>query len=113
MKRERVFFTIFMIFLGICITLACYVMLSDIIKRDAWETKTVEGHISQLILFNDFPQLQTYVGFTSGDYLVVTHNYFWAYSHLSQIGEENDVNITYQQNALYHKRIIKIEEIEV
>jgi len=83
------------------------------IKATTWETETISGHIDELILYNDFPQLETYVLFDSGEYIVIDINHFWSYSHLSQVQPQNNVEITYKINGWNHKKAIQIEEIEI
>lgn len=110
MKKSTVIFVVAMIltccFIG-------YMFVDNHTKQTTWTTKTVTGHISQLILYNDFPQLETYVLFDNGNYTVIDINHFWAYSHLAQIQPQNNVELTYKVNRHNHKRAIQVKEIEV
>ena len=110
---EKILAGLFFAFVIFCVCFVIYVYVDGYTKSTTWETETISGHIDELILYNDFPQLETYILFDSGEYVVIDINHFWAYSHLSQIQSQNNVEMTYKINGWNHKKAIQIEEIEV
>ena len=110
---EKILTGLFFAFVIFCVCFVIYVFVDGNIKATTWETETISGHIDELILYNDFPQLETYVLFDSGEYIVIDINHFWAYSHLSQVQPQNNVELTYKVNGWNHKKAIQVKEIEV
>ena len=70
---------------------------------------TVSGHMSEIILYNTFPNNECYVKFDNGEYLVINTNYFYAYTILSQVNPNSNVTITYERNSNMVTRVTEIE----
>lgn len=112
-KRNKIIFFLFLIILISFVSFATFCYFDTQSKRSDFRIYTICGHIIELRLVTTFPNEGLYVGFDSGDYRFFDLNYWWAYSHLSLIGPEHNVTLTYERNYYSNTRLLNIRETDI
>lgn len=111
MKKEMVFFVLFVIFVLATVSYASINYFSYQQKMSAYRTYEISGHLQELKLVTTFPNEGLYVGFDNGEYRFVDSNYWWTYAQLSVIKPWNNVTITYERNDFGNLRVLHIQEV--
>jgi len=97
----------------VCLIWGSFIYYKNVELKETWETKYKEGHLKDLILYNNFPNNELFITFTDGNYTVITENRFWAYAHLSVVDTNNIVNLTYKENGYGRTNLIKVQERKI
>ena len=95
--------------LGSFMLFALYSFFNTYIETHSWEENKMSGYISEIRLYNHFPDNECYIRFDDGQYLVVDINHFFAYTILSQVSNDTYVTLIYERNGLNNVRLISVE----